>query len=437
MDKTMTLRMKSLNKLLVTGIFFAIIAVYGKELGDLPYVILFITVSVVLAGYMIIKCFNQSVDLRVSRSRCGLCLLDTLLSKVLLIIWIGIIYSWVYGFLLGLVNGVPIKFASRNFFGLIMYIFFPILLLIRPTLKSLFVAVILGGGIQIFYGLVATYKRLLDPTLFIVENSLSEVRSMYSTGFVVIFPLFVSSLAYFLVHKNIYSIPVGSVVINLTKKIYFLGITLFALVVPAMSKGMILSTILLAFFVEIVSLHHFLRRKVIKKACLIFSAVLIVLGTYLVINFGDIIFHTFSSDEVSNSIRNEQYKYLVNEFSLLGSGLGAALHSGYSRDETGYGFELTYINIIHKLGICSFFLLCSYVLTLFVAFIRIWRCQLVFESIFVVGLMGYLVVGSGNPLLLSSVCVVLHCIGMYILVSPLINPLPDDYSHKYNPEKAE
>ena len=42
---------------------------------------------------------------------------------------------------------------------------------------------------------------------------------------------------------------------------------------------------------------------------------------------------------------------------LFGQWLGATLNSGYSRDigGLGYGFELTYENLIHKLGVVSVF----------------------------------------------------------------------------------
>ena len=51
------------------------------------------------------------------------------------------------------------------------------------------------------------------------------------------------------------------------------------------------------------------------------------------------------------NIRTERASFLIREFSPFGNGLGSSLESGYARDNTGYGFELTYLNIIHKLHV--------------------------------------------------------------------------------------
>ena len=416
---------KNLNKLIVFCIFLALVTVYGKQLGWLPYFVLLVTAIVVLPGCVLLTISKQNIPLILYGRDKRICYLDRSFSKILIFIWIGVIFSWLYGVLLGLINGVPINLAGRNFFGLTVYFFFPLLLFLRPTLRSLFVAVILAGGVQIVYGLIATYEKLLTPSLFIIyHNSVNSIRSLYSTGFVVIAPLFTISLAYFLFPKKFYTVPTDSLVINITKNIIFLFLTLFALIVPAMSKGMILMTIMLILFITIVPIYYLLQKKVIKKGYLFGFLAIIIFLSYLLINFSDVIVYSFSSDERSNLVRSVQYKYLVDDFTFWGSGLGAPLHSGYSRDKTGYGFELTYLNIIHKLGVFSAFLFLSYILTLLIAIVRILRCEYTFESVFVVGLMGYLVVGIGNPMLLSPISVLLHCIAMYILVSPLLTPLP-------------
>lgn len=88
----------------------------------------------------------------------------------------------------------------------------------------------------------------------------------------------------------------------------------------------------------------------------ILSAVLIA----VIIKFDTLFLGFFASKEYilftsgfnifSDSIRVAQAGYLLNESSLLGQGLGSPLLSGYTRRTQSYGFELSYINLIHKFG---------------------------------------------------------------------------------------
>ena len=128
--------------------------------------------------------------------------------------------------------------------------------------------------------------------------------------------------------------------------------------------------------------------------------------------------YTFSNKEISNSLRATQSGYLIKEFSVLGAGLGTPLQSGYVRDQTGYGFELTYLNIIHKLGLFSVALFGYYFATLALLFYRIFHRKFLLGSFLSLGLMGYLIVGAGNPLLLSAAAVALHSLAVYILLFP-------------------
>jgi hypothetical protein len=134
----------------------------------------------------------------------------------------------------------------------------------------------------------------------------------------------------------------------------------------------------------------------------------------------ELLLNSFSGEEASNSIRSEQFDKLVSDFTLLGSGLGSKLSSGYQRDVSGYGFELTFLNLIHKLGVFVIPIFLSYALTISVSIFRIYRKFQVLESFFVLGCMVYLIPGSGNPLLLSPQAVILHCMAMYIIISPRV-----------------
>lgn len=122
---------------------------------------------------------------------------------------------------------------------------------------------------------------------------------------------------------------------------------------------------------------------------------------------------TLESELVEGS-RDEQRSFLVNEFSFFGSGLGAALKSGYSRDVLGYSFELNYENLIHKVGVFSFVVFLSYFLTFVMIFKKYFKTG--DPEIFGVslGLLFFLIPGYGNPILFAPTTVILHCIIIYI-----------------------
>ena len=412
-----------MRSILVFGIFISLLLVYGKELGDEPYFVLLLSVSLIVLVCLIKFSQGHSLGFKQNYSIKDFSLLDKYLSSTLIWLWILIISSWIIGALVGIVNGVDSTLVFRNFFGMVVYIIFPIMLIVSPSLRSLIIVIYLSGMVQMVYGLEKIYGLIINPESLYIELSISEMRSLYSTGFIVIFPLFMVGAAYQFLPKRYFPNDHGQIVTRLSKSLFFTLLTLIALIVPAMSKGYILATGILFFSVVFFSISYSLRAGRIHKNIMILFVFFVVLLYLMPRSFYENIIYSFSSQEVSNAVRNEQLGYLVSEFTILGNGLGSSLKSGYMREDAGYGFELTYVNIIHKLGVFSVFLFLSYIITLAVASIRIARKVYVFESIFVIGLMGYLVVGAGNPLLLSPSAVVLHCVAMYILVKPFLKPL--------------
>jgi hypothetical protein len=234
-------------------------------------------------------------------------------------------------------------------------------------------------------------------------------------------------VAYQLLPKHYFPNNYGQMVTRLSNSLIFTLLTLIALVVPAMSKAYILATTILFLSVVFFSISYSLKTGRIHKNIMFLVFLVVLLYLLLPSSFYEVIIHSYSLQEVSNITRIEQFGYLVSELTFFGNGLGSSLSSGYVRSTRSYGFELTYVNIVHKLGVFSIFLFSSYVITLMVASIRIIRRVCVFESLFVIGLIGYLVVGAGNPILLSTSAVILHCVAMYILVKPFLRPLKENH----------
>jgi len=410
--------------ILVLGLFFSLVLVYEMELGDTPYVVLFLSMSLIVGGYLIKFFQGCSIGFRLNFSIKDFSPVDRRLSSTLIWLWLWIVISWLIGVLIGLVNDVDPSLVFRNFFGLVVYIIFPVMLIVSPSLRSLIIMIFLAGIVQMCYGFERSYWLIINPVVFFnIKSSFSELRSFYNTGSIVIFPLFMVGVAHQLLLKHYFPNNYGQMVIRLSKSLFFTLLTLIALVVPAMSKAYILATTILFLSVVFFSISYSLKTGRIHKNIVLLIFLVVLLLYLLPSSFYEIIINSFSPQEVSNAVRSEQFGYIVSDFTFFGNGLGSSLSSGYVRDTRGYGFELTYVNIVHKLGVFSIFLFSSYVITLMVASIRIVRRVYVFESLFVIGLMGYLVVGVGNPLLLSTSAVILHCVAMYIIVKPFLRPL--------------
>ncbi len=409
------------SKILVSGLFFSLVSVYGEKTGDLPYLILFVTAIIILLILTIRILAGESIHFRLSFQRTNLDKIDVFSSSTLPYLWFFIVFSWGIGAFIGILNGVETTHVFRNFFGLLVYLLFPIVLIVSPSSKSLYLVVLFAGIVQMVYGFEASIQRISNPVNFLFESSISELRSFYSTGFIAIFPLFTVGIAYQLIPKRYFIESNCRLIDFFSKSFIFTLLTFIALVVPAMSKGYILATALLLLGVAFSSFVFFLKSGILSKKLCILLIISIILLAMLPTSFYRALFFAFSSQEVSNAIRVEQFDYLVDDLTFIGNGLGSSLSSGYVRDDTGYGFELTYLNLIHKLGVFSIFLFLSYILTIIIALIRILNGVFLFESFFAIGLMGYLVVGLGNPLLLSPGAVVLHCVAMYTLLNPTVS----------------
>ena len=397
----------------------SLILVYEDALGDMPYMALLATIPIValVAGVkQLLKPIRKSPFVFPSGRFSSL---DRFLTSSLRWLWFLIVMSWVMGVYIGYINGVETKYVFRNFFGLTLYLILPVLFLVRPTPQSLIRVVFWAGVIQMCFGLLTLFSTWMAGNNFArIQSSFSEGRAIYSTGFIVIFPLFTVSSAYQLLPKTLLSTYDDKLIARFSKSILFATLTAFALIVPALSKGYILSTLMLLIIIMFLSVLFAIRRRSIRVRFVILLMLSIIILLLLPRSFYEVIFYSFSLLEESNAVRAMQVHMLTSEFTILGNGLGSSLASGYARGNIGYGFELTYLNIIHKLGIFSIWLFISYIAVVSVSWIRIVRRIYVFESLFVLGSMGYLVVGAGNPILLSATSVVLHCIAMYILLYP-------------------
>lgn len=116
------------------------------------------------------------------------------------------------------------------------------------------------------------------------------------------------------------------------------------------------------------------------------------------------------SSNVSNNIRSQQLTELLYEFSqypVIGKGFGSTLSSGYYRNiDIPYSFELSYIELLYKLGVVGFSMFVVSILMIYIIFIR---CNDDFiKKVAIISFSCFLVVSITNPYIVSS-------LGMFLI----------------------
>ncbi len=121
----------------------------------------------------------------------------------------------------------------------------------------------------------------------------------------------------------------------------------------------------------------------------------------------------------SKRLRREQAAAIIADLHLLGRGLGAPVR-GDRRDPGSYGFEHNYLNLLHKFGVFALVIFSVYAVTL----ARMVRLASGFRTrhrvLASTALVSGLIMGFGNPMLMSPVTVTLHAIVLYWLRPPQV-----------------
>jgi len=388
-------------------IFFALLApIIDSKLTYVFLVLITITGSVRLVGsYKTIFLFKR--------------------EKILLYITpFLILISWLYSVFVALYNNVNVSYVFSNFVSLPFYMIFYVLLH-YPEVEVKFYKIMYYSAC--IASIVASYF-VFD--VFFMGGGLSYTDESISSGRIYMSSTLLYTVPFIFMYLVSYSLSSNSIRLNtlginsfpyLNK--FVVLFFLFCLIVPAVSKGFILVFVIIL----IISTMLFFLKKTGWTGVIFKLLITALLGAsvFLVVSsdFFELLKSSFSSSSSSNSLRSEQYNYLVNEITMVGSGVGSSLASGYTRDDTGYGFELTYVNLVNKLGILSLSIFISYLITLYYCFKLLFVAKTRVKGAFLLGAMAYLLPGSANPMLLGANFVLIHCITMCIIIGGNINRL--------------
>lgn len=309
---------------------------------------------------------------------------------------------WAYGAIVGvLLENKPI-FIVSNFAGMVLYVVYFVLVLAKVKPEILVKTVFFAAIIHALY----SYGNTLS-VLYSGRTYLSSVRMYYSPGLSVIGPAIASSLMTLTLVRGL----------GRNTNIKAIGLLIFLFIpyaILSFSKGYFASIVMLIGLGCLVSIIASMRSLRIKTTGLVFVIFVLTSTILTLYNFGDELRFLYSVEEASNFIRDGQSSFIIREINFWGNGLGAVLESGFVRnDNQPYGFELSYLSILHKFGYFGFIIFIAYAFCVVIPLRTIFFKKVSYLSWLAIGGMLFLVPGYGNPLLFHPTIVILHCVVMY------------------------
>ena len=154
----------------------------------------------------------------------------------------------------------------------------------------------------------------------------------------------------------------------------------------------------------------------IKKFGSVIAFLAIFFGALTLSGYSNIALVIFAENDEGNIVRYLQLSDLFADMNLVGQGLGAVVPGNVRDVDRPYGFELSYINLIHKLGVISLLLFFGYLLSLkrIIAYGKSAPANLRYAAA-ALGCFCFVFVGIGNPIISSPQMVLLHCIGLFLI----------------------
>ncbi len=323
---------------------------------------------------------------------------------------------WVYGIFNGVIQQNSTVSILRNFAGMSFYIVFYILLVARPTVKEISNFLVLLSSFYIVLSLYSIVYALRNPDTHTFDDvGIKVVALYYSIGISIVFiPLSLNFFYYIARFKEIEKFRLGFFGSSHTSNILTILIC-FLFVLVSGSKGFYLAFLWLfsitLFIAALKMFKTFKTNKIFITILLIIPLIVVSFASLIIFIIGTVLVLELASD----SPRVVQSSELIADFTLFGRGLGGVLPSGYTRDPMGYGFELTYHNVIHKFGIFSVPIFFSLFFPIFIALRNLLHGKIITESVLIIGLMCYLFPAYGNPLLFAPLNVIFHVLALYII----------------------
>jgi hypothetical protein len=318
---------------------------------------------------------------------------------------------WFYGFLIGVLNTNNLIGIVRNFAGMTFYLVYFFMVFSGISRRRIISILVNASVIYLLLAFSFGIHSAMTRELLVLNdiNGTSAVRFYYSIGLHILIPtLFIYlSLSSRVLRSN-------SIKLSFVKKNNIMVFSILVVIFFSGSKGIYLSLLAIAVVMGSATICYSLKHLRINLYSFFVLLIIIILTVYFKSEIGVIAQTLLSMEFDSNHPRVIQSKKLIEDFTIIGKGLGGVV-PGYSRDILGYGFELSFHNIIHKFGIMSLFIFVSFLAPIFYS-----TYQIIYKTSNLYGylpliFMLYLLPSWGNPTIFAPVCVLLHCSSLYFM----------------------
>lgn len=313
--------------------------------------------------------------------------------------------AWVYGVALGFIYNNPVIYIFSNFAGMAVYSVYFLLRIDKIDGNKLYD--FFNFLVIIYFVIAFPYFGTMKYSYLFDEIGIVAFRMYYSVGLVFcLIPISVVFFDFFSRLSNLSSTPL----IKYDLKRVFAFLLSVVLIAISGSKGLFLA---FGFIVTVAFLLNF--RVSFRWLIFLLSIIFLIHPVFSdIFNYAVIVLNLELSD---SSTRVIQAGYIISELTVSGSGLGSSLSSGYARDIAGYGFELTYHNIAHKLGVISIIVYAVLAYPLFFVLFAYRKKRPSIVIPIILGSMGYLIVGYGNPIIFAPLCVLLHVLALKLIAN--------------------
>lgn len=338
--------------------------------------------------------------------------------------------AWFYGAIVGLVNGNEIQYVFSNFAGFVTFFSYYLILLANLSRNSVLKLLVLSGAIVITKNWIVVllffvfsfdiYNEPLSHVLFgeyVGGSSTGQIR-MFSTTQLVALPVLALSVARLALGvKNTYCEVNGLLgIASYRSAILAFVFSAYVVIFMPASKGFVLASMVLIGLILLLLKQRGPMHLKLKKLWISVLLLLSLGGVLFASGYSNIIESIFAEEDVGNITRYVQLYDLIDDIVPFGRGLGAVVPGNIRDEDRPYGFELSYINVIHKLGIVSVVVFFAYAFSLWKAVVSLKNRNLNWQySAAALGGICYIFPGIGNPIISSPQLILMHCISLYLI----------------------
>ena len=320
---------------------------------------------------------------------------------------LSLLFVWLYGVIVGLLNGNDIVNIVSNFAGLLLYSLYYAFHVLRIDHIRIVKAILLASLISLFFGFVTGVCYIVFSESLV---SLLNTRIIIFGNMMTYIIIYAWSLANLISPSPLVDPLFRQLKLSKKKAVSLLIISILTILF-SWSKGFLLSMIVVTLIIFLLMYKRYLFRTIMhEKALYFYTTIIFMLLFIMLTGYIDLFTSIFDKSDISNQVRLYQLTYLINDLTLFGNGAGALIQD---YENNSYGVEMVYVNIVHKYGLISTFIFLGIVLTVAKILLKFRFSFLLMSILF--SFMMYLLPSLGNPILLAPLSVILHVVVLYTM----------------------